>query len=65
MDNKLQQELLDVIKTSKTVRDFMGDSNINIEDRKSELPFMNSVLNANKNITAAIKIYLDIEKLNG
>lgn len=65
MDNKLQQELLDVIKTSKTVRDYMGNSNINIEDRKSELPFMNSVLNANKNITAAIKIYLDIEKLNG
>lgn len=62
MEN-LKQELLDVIETSKQVRDYLGNTKINYNDRKKELPLMSQVLNANKNITSAVCTYINIERL--
>lgn len=63
MEN-LKQELLDVIETSKQVRDYLGNTNINFNDRKKELPLMSQVLNANKNIVSAISTYNNLERIN-
>ena len=63
MEN-LKQELRDVIETSKQVRDYLGNTNINYNDRKKELPLMSQVLNANKNIVSAISTYNNLERIN-
>ena len=63
MEN-LKQELRDVIETSKQVRDYLGNTKINYNDRKKELPLMSQVLNANKNIVSAISTYNNLERIN-
>lgn len=59
----LIQELNDVIETSKTIRNYMTNKNININDRLRELPTFNQALGSNKNIVSAVSLIMKMENL--
>lgn len=59
----ISNEMKNVIETSKQVRDFLGNRNTPLVDRKKELELLKQVISANKNIVSASITMLNCERL--
>lgn len=59
----ISNEMKNVIETSKKVRDFLGDTQKPLVDRKKELELLKQVISANKNIVSASITMLNCERL--
>ena len=59
----ISNEMKNVIETSKKVRDYLGDTNLPLVERKKELELLKQVISANKNIVSASITMLNCEKL--
>lgn len=63
-DNKKQiidQNMDDVIKTSKEMRDYLLNENVDFEERAGKLKVFKTALEANKNIVSASVVQVNIE----
>lgn len=63
-DNKKQQiddNMNDVIKTSKEMRDYLLNDEIAFEERSGKLKVFKTALEANKNIVSASVVQVNIE----
>lgn len=61
--NYISNEMKNVIETSKKVRDFLGNRDMPLVERKKELELLKQVISANKNIVSASITMLNCEKL--
>lgn len=59
----ISNEMKNVIKTSKDVRDFLGNRDMPLVERKKELELLKQVISANKNIVSASITMLNCERL--
>lgn len=57
IDNNME----DVIKTSKSMRDFLLDESIDLETRTAKLKVYKTALESNKNIVSASVVQVNIE----
>ena len=63
-ENKKQiidDNMNDVIKTSKDMRDYLLDENVDFEERAGKLKVFKTALEANKNIVSASVVKVNIE----
>lgn len=63
-ENKKQiidDNMNDVIKTSKDMRDYLLDENVDFEERAGKLKVFKTALEANKNIVSASVVQVNIE----
>ena len=59
----ISNEMKNVIRTSRDVRDFLGDRETPLVERKKELELLKQVISANKNIVSASITMLNCEKV--
>ena len=59
----ITKDMDEVIKTSKTVRAYLGNREIPLAERKGELLTLREVINANKNIVSASIVKITVDKL--
>lgn len=60
----IKNEMQEVIKTSKQVRDFLVNRDVAYVERKKELELYKQVISANKNIVSASITMLNVERMN-
>ena len=58
---KINNNMEDVIKTSKEMRNYLLDEGIPFEERSSKLKVLKTALDANKNIVSASCVQVNIE----
>ena len=60
---QLNENLDDVITTSKDIRNYLLDENVADEEKKEKLKVLKTALEANKNIVSASCVIVNIENL--
>lgn len=60
---QMYQNMDDVINTSKKIRDYLLDENIEQKNKVEKFEFFKQALIANKNIVSASGVQLSIERL--
>lgn len=60
---QLNNNLDDVITTSKDIRNYLLDENVAFEEKKEKLKVLKTALEANKNIVSASCVIVNIENL--
>lgn len=60
---QLNENLDDVITTSKDIRNYLLDENVTDEEKKEKLKVLKTALEANKNIVSASCVIVNIENL--
>ena len=60
---QLNENLDDVITTSKDIRNYLLDGNVADEEKKEKLKVLKTALEANKNIVSASCVIVNIENL--
>ena len=62
--SKINEDMEDVISTSRKVRDFLLNETISAEEKSQELANVRLVLEANKNIVASSNVKINVDRLN-
>lgn len=61
-NNLVAKEMKDVIETSKKVRNFLTDDDIEFADKLKNINIFKQVINANKNIVSASIVLVNTER---
>lgn len=59
---EINDTMIDVIKTSKDMRDYLLDQSIDLEEKIGKLKILKTALEANKNIVSASVVRVNIEE---
>jgi hypothetical protein len=59
---RIENTMIDVIETSKKMRNYLLDETIDFEERSSKLKVLKTALEANKNIVSASVVHIHIEE---
>ena len=60
---KINETMDDVIKTSKEMRNYLLNENVDFEERAGKLKVFKTALEANKNIVSASVVQVNIENI--
>ena len=59
---QIEQNMNDVIKTSKEMRNYLLNEEVSLEEKKDKLKVLRTALDANKNIVSASVVQVHIEE---
>ena len=62
-ENKINENMEDVIESSKNIRNYLLDDSISDEEKKEQLKVLKTALEANKNIVSASCVLVNVEQL--
>ena len=62
-ENRINENMEDVINSSKEIRNYLLDADIPDEEKKDKLKVLRTALDANKNIVSASCVLISVEEL--